>query len=81
MTIKLVHTPVDGMERDLSQRTIYDNEGYQYVVGPNEHISSMDDGRFSPLASDATVYYGQTVNNVGAPAVGADFKPNATGRA
>lgn len=50
MGIKLVHRRVETANNSLEGRTIYDNEGYAYNVGPNEHINSLDDGRFAPAA-------------------------------
>lgn len=79
MGVRLVNEPREGVDYDQSQRIIFDNEGYQYVVGPNEHINSLDDGRFIPAASNATIYYGQNTQQTYAPTVGADFKPSNNG--
>jgi len=75
MSVRIRNVPQDGKDTDLENKTVYDVDGYKYHLGPNEHMSSMDDRRFAPMASNATVYMGSDTQQTQSPDIQVDLDP------
>lgn len=74
MSVRIRNVPQEGKDTDLENMTVYDADGYKYHLKPNEHIASMDDGRFATMASNATVYMGSDLSQTQSPDIVVDEK-------
>jgi len=74
MSVRIRNVPQDGKDTDLTNRTVYDVDGYKYHLGPNEHKAFLDDGRAAPMASNATTYMGSDTQQTQSPDIVVDEK-------